>query len=257
VTFLCVPDEESEDVDNRSTDALVAEGLRGDFAVTGEPTDLHIGVQAKGVLAVRVEVSGTAAHGSTPWLGDNAILKAHDAFRRIETLPFSRESSDMFDRPSINIARIEGGDAFNKVPDTCSMDVDIRFLPNQDPGDILAQIRAIRDVRIVKTFTRAPATVSRRNPYVLALRDAVGRSIEGEALSVGRDGASDVISFLQAGVPAVEFGPIGGGHHGPHEWVSISSLAHYRRALGDFIRHLPVWLERQEQPLQALDGGLA
>ena len=163
----------------------------------------------------------------------------------------------MFDRPSINVARIDGGDAFNKVPDLCTMDVDIRFLPNQDPGDILAQIRAIPDVRIVKTFTRAPATVSRRNPYVLALREAVGRSIEGEALSVGRDGASDVISFLQAGVPAVEFGPIGGGHHGPHEWVSISSLRHYRRALGDFVRHLPRWLERREQPLQALDGGLA
>jgi succinyl-diaminopimelate desuccinylase len=206
---------------------------------------------------VRVEVSGTAAHGSTPWLGDNAILKAHDAFRRIETLPFSRESSDMFDRASINLARIEGGDAFNKVPDSCNMDVDIRFLPNQDPGDILSQIRAIPDVEIVKTFTRAPAMVSRRNPYVLALRDAVGRSIEGEALSVGRDGASDAISFLQAGVPAVEFGPTGGGHHGPHEWVSISSLSRYRRALGDFVRQLPVWLERQDQPLQALDGGLA
>ena len=258
VHFLCVPDEESEDVDNRSTDALVAEGLRADFALTGEPTDLHIGVQANGVLAVRVEVTGTAAHGSTPWLGDNAILKAHDAFRRIETLPFSRESSDMFDRPSINVARIDGGDAFNKVPDLCTMDVDIRFLPGQDPGDILSQIRAIPDVAIVKTFTRAPAIVSRRNPYVLALRDAVGRSIEGEeALSVGRDGASDVISFLQAGVPAVEFGPIGGGHHGPHEWVSISSLRRYRRALGDFVRQLPRRLERRDPTLQALDGGLA
>jgi succinyl-diaminopimelate desuccinylase len=257
VRFVCVPDEESEDVSNRSTDVLVAEGLSGDFALTGEPTDLHIGVQAKGVLAVRVEVVGTAAHGSTPWLGDNAILKAHDTFRRIETLPFSRESSDMFDRASISLARIEGGDAFNKVPDSCTMVVDIRFLPNQDPGDILAQIRAIPDLRILKTFTRAPAIVSRRNPYVLALRDAVARSIEGEALSVGRDGASDAISFLEAGIPAVEFGPIGGGHHGPHEWVSISSLQRYRRALGDFVRHLPVWLERREQPLQALDGGLA
>src|SRR5439155_10238932 len=87
VRFVCVPDEEAEDVEKRSTDTLVAEGLRADFAITGEPTDLHIGVQAKGVLAVRVKVSGIAAHGSTPWLGDNAILKAHDIFRRIETLP--------------------------------------------------------------------------------------------------------------------------------------------------------------------------
>ena len=258
VRFICVPDEESEDVSRRSTDVLVAAGLRGDFALTGEPTDLHIGVQAKGVLAVRVEVTGTSAHGSTPWLGDNAILKAHDVFRRIETLPFSRESSDLFDRPSINLARILGGDAFNKVPDACTMDVDIRFLPNQDPGEILAQIRAIPDLEIVKCFTRAPAIVSRRNPYVLALRDAVARSIEGEALSVGRDGASDAISFLEAGVPAVEFGPVGGGHHGPHEWVSISSLRRYRNALADFVRHLPGWLERQEQPpLRAVEGGLA
>ncbi|MCW3012521.1 MAG: family metallopeptidase, partial [Solirubrobacterales bacterium] len=188
VKLVCVPDEESEDVEDRSTDRIVAGGLQADFAITGEPTDLHIGVQAKGVLALRVEVSGTAAHGSTPWLGDNAILKAHDTYRRIETLPFSRESSDLFDRPSINLSRIEGGDAFNKVPDRCWMDVDIRFLPGQDPGDILAQVRALGDVEILKVFTRAPAIVSRRNPFVLALRDGVGRSVEGEALSVGRDG---------------------------------------------------------------------
>ncbi len=260
VKFVCVPDEESEDVEDRSTDLLVKEGLTADFAITGEPTDLHIGIQAKGVLAVRVEVSGTAAHGSTPWLGDNAILKAHDVFRRIETLPFSRESSDMFDRPSINLARIDGGDAFNKVPDRCQMDVDIRYLPNQDPGSILAQIRQIADVEIVKCFTRAPAIVSRRNPYVLALREGVSNSIEGDALSIGRDGASDAISFLEAGVPAVEFGPIGGGHHGPEEWVSISSLARYRQALADFVRALPEWLARHDEhgpDLRAVEGGLA
>ena len=164
VRFICVPDEESDNLDFRCTDALVQEGLRADFAITGEPTDLHIGVQAKGVLAVRVEVSGIAAHGSTPWLGDNAILKAYDVFRRIETLRFSRESSDLFDRPSINVARIVGGDAFNKVPDRCTMDVDIRYLPTQDPGEILAEIRALEDVQIIKTFQRAPAQRVARQP---------------------------------------------------------------------------------------------
>jgi succinyl-diaminopimelate desuccinylase len=260
VRFICVPDEESDDVSSRSTDVIVAGGYRGDFALTGEPTDLHIGIQAKGVLAVRVGIRGVAAHGSTPWLGDNAILKAHDAFRRIETLPFSRESSDLFDRPSINLARIEGGDAFNKVPDRCTMDVDIRFLPTQDPGEILAQIRAIPDLEVLKCFTRAPAVVSRSNPYVRALRDGIGRSIEGEALSIGRDGASDAISFLEAGIPAVEFGPVGGGHHGPAEWVSIASLHRFRQALTDFVSVLPGWLERESTDgpdLHAVEGGLA
>ncbi|HEY1457366.1 MAG TPA: M20/M25/M40 family metallo-hydrolase [Solirubrobacteraceae bacterium] len=236
VQFVCVPDEESEDVQHRAIDTLVADGLRGDFAITGEPTDLHIGVQAKGVLAVSLALSGTAAHGSTPWLGDNAILKAHDAFRRIETLPFSRESSDLFDRPSINLARIQGGDAFNKVPDRCVIEVDIRYLPEQDPEMILEQIRAIRDLEIERCFIHRPAIVSRSDPGVLALRDAVARQVEGEVLSVGRDGASDALSFLTAGIPAVEFGPVGAGHHGPAEWVSLSSLVSYRQALGDFVR---------------------
>ena len=259
VVFTCVPDEESEDVEAHSIEWLVREhGIRGDFAITGEPTNLHIGVQAKGVLALRVLVTGTAAHGSTPWAGDNAILKAHDAFRRIETLPFSRESSELFDRPSINLARINGGDAFNKVPDRCEMDVDIRFLPNQDPGAILAQIRAIPDTEIVRCATWPPAVVSRTNPYVMALRDAVGRLTGDESLSVGRDGASDAITFLDAGIPAVEFGPTGAGHHGPGEWVSVASLATYRQALRDFVAALPDALERPADPgLRAVEGGMA
>jgi succinyl-diaminopimelate desuccinylase len=57
-----------------------------------------------------------------------------------------------------------------------------------------------------------------------------------ERISVGRHGASDAICFIEAGVPAVEFGPEGDGHHGPEEWVSIRSLGHYRRALVEFIR---------------------
>jgi succinyl-diaminopimelate desuccinylase len=255
VVFVCVPDEESDDLDSRSIDALVGGVLSdADFAITGEPTDLHIGVEAKGVLAVRIQVHGTAAHGSTPWEGDNAILKAHDVYRRIETLPFARESSDLFDRPSINLARVMGGDAFNKVPDECSIDVDIRYLPGQDPGDLLAQIRGIPDLDIVKVFTRVPAIVSRRNPYVLALRAAVGRAVEGEALSIGRDGASDAVSFLEAGIGAVEFGPVGAGHHGPEEWVSVASLTRYRQALNDFVHALPEMLRApgEEPPLRAL-----
>jgi succinyl-diaminopimelate desuccinylase len=262
VRFICVPDEEAEDVDARSTDELVASGMSADFAITGEPTDLHIGVQAKGVLAMRIEVAGRSAHGSTPWLGDSAVLKAFDVFRRIEALPFSRESSELFDRPSINLGRIEGGDAFNKVPDRCEMVVDVRYLPGQDPGAILADVRAMDDVTVTRTLTRAPAYVSRSNPYVRALRDAIARTLEDEAVSVGRDGASDAISFLEAGIPAVEFGPSGAGHHGPEEWVSIASLQRYRRALGDFVRTLPAWLQRDRvgetgSGLHAIEGGLA
>ena len=100
VRLVCVPDEESEELDERSTDAIVKQGLGGEFAITGEPTDMHIGVEAKGVLAMRIEVHGRAAHSSTPWLGDNAVLKAIDVFRAIESLPFARCATPSRGRPT-------------------------------------------------------------------------------------------------------------------------------------------------------------
>jgi succinyl-diaminopimelate desuccinylase len=252
VHFVCVCDEESEDVDQRGSDYLVERGYIGDFAITGEPTDMHIGIQAKGVLAMRLEVTGTAAHGSTPWIGDNAVLKAIDVFRQIEILPFARESSDLFDRPSINLGRIVGGDALNKVPDLCAIDVDVRYLPGQDADEIRAAVDELPDARVVKVFHRRPAIVERDNPYVQALGEAISRVAPpvGEQISVGRDGASDAISFLEAGVPAVECGPVGAGHHGPEEWVSVRSLGEYRQALVEFVNLLPARLGKDERPLR-------
>jgi succinyl-diaminopimelate desuccinylase len=234
-----VGDEESEEEAERGSDHLVDSGFTGDFAITGEPTDLHIGIEAKGVLALRLEVGGTAAHGATPWLGDNAVLNAIDVFRSIESLPFARHSSELFDRPSINLGRIWGGDALNKVPDRCVIDVDIRYLPDQDPAAVLAEVRGLAGIEATSLFTRPPATVDRNSPFVRGLRESTAAHHDGEPMSVGRDGASDAVSFLRVGVPAVEFGPVGAGHHGPGEWVSVASLEGYRQALDSFLRSIP------------------
>ena len=249
VVLGIVSDEESEEAENRGSNYLVrvpggdpskAEGagmgLSGDFAITGEPTDMHVGVAAKGVLALRLTVAGRAAHGSTPWLGDNAVLRAVDMFRGVESLPFARESSELFDRPSINLGRIWGGDALNKVPDSCAIDVDIRYLPHQDPQAIRRQIAELGPAAVETIIELPPVSGGGiDSPWIRALTTAASDHHGGPSLSVGRDGASDAISFIRAGIPAVEFGPVGGGHHGPEEWVSVSSLLAYRSALRGFL----------------------
>jgi succinyl-diaminopimelate desuccinylase len=127
----------------------------------------------------------------------------------------------------------------NKVPDTCVIDIDIRYLPGQDAGEILTAIRALADTEVAVLFRRDPAIVAADHPLVRALAVAVAAETHSDPVSVGRDGTSDAISFLNAGVPAVEFGPAGGGHHGPDEWVSIPSLESYRRALVNFAHAVP------------------
>ena len=173
VRLAIVPDEESEEDAERGGDLVVAEGFLGDFVITGEPTDMHVGVAAKGVVAMRVRVDGHAAHGATPWLGENAILRAVDVFRAIQSLPFASQSSELFDRPSINLGRILGGDALNKVPDTCYIDVDVRYLPEQDPEAIIAEVAGIAGATVTSTFRRAPAMVDPELPFVRALCAAI------------------------------------------------------------------------------------
>ena len=214
VELLIVPDEEREYGGVKGAEVLIQNGHTGDFLITGEPTDFHIGLQAKGVLDLRITVRGKSAHGSRPWLGKNAVLLAYEHYKRILELPFAKERSELFPYPSINMARIVGGDVINRVPDRCTYDLDIRYLPGQDPKEIARQIRSVdlpAEVEIL--FGREPTYVSRANPYVKTLREVAARHFRGNPVGVGRHGASDIVYFQRAGVPGVEFGPIGGGHH--------------------------------------------
>ena len=238
--LLIVPDEESEatTLEAKSTARLADAGHLGEFAICGEPTDLHIGVQAKGALVLEILVEGRAAHGSTPWLGDNAVLRAIDLYHEVSRLPFAGERSDLFDGPSVSLGRIAGGDAVNRVPDRCTMHLDIRYLPGQDPGEVLRQVRSLGAAAHVHYHVPA-AQVNPHQPHVQVLRHAVRAHRGGPALGVGRNGASDAVVFLRRGVPSVEFGPVGGGHHGPHEHVDIESVRTYRRVLVEFSSHVP------------------
>ncbi|HZF58324.1 MAG TPA: M20/M25/M40 family metallo-hydrolase [Rubrobacter sp.] len=237
VELLVVPDEEDEHGARTGAEVLIGNGHVGDFLITGEPTDFHIGTQAKGVLDLRVTLRGKSAHGSQPWLGKNAALLAFEHYKRVLELPFAGERSDLFPYPSVNLARIIGGDVLNRVPDRCTYDLDIRYLPHQDPKEILRQIRSVEPPAEVEVlFSREPTYVSRRNPYVKALREVAARNFHGNPVGVGRHGASDVVYFQRAGIPGVEFGPVGGGHHGPNEYVVTSSLETYRQMIVQFVQ---------------------
>lgn len=236
VKMVVVPDEETDqEKPEHGTPVAVERGHVGDFVVCGEPTDFHVGVQAKGVLDVRIDVDGRSAHGATPWLGVNAILRAMDVFDRLTTLPFAQESSTFFDRPSINLGRIKGGDRLNQVPEECTLEVDIRFLPEQPIDRLRRELRSLPGCRVHEIASRPPAMVAADNPYVRLLRHAADPLVDHDVKLVGRDGTNDGVHFLQRGIPSVEFGPHGSGHHGPAERVSIASLRQYRLALLGFL----------------------
>ena len=243
VELLIVSDEEKDEENEHDglagAEVLIKHGHMGDFLITGEPTDFHVGVQAKGILSLRISLRGKSAHGARPWLGKNAVLLAYEHYKRVLGLPFAAEKGELFPYPSINLARITGGDVINRVPDRCTYDLDIRYLPEQNPQEIMRQIRSINlPAQVEVLFLHEPTRLSKDSPFVKALCEVAARHLHDNPMGVGLHGTSDIVYFQRAGVPGVEFGPIGGGHHGPKEFVVSSSLETYRQMLVQFVQIL-------------------
>lgn len=232
VKLQLVADEETGGANG--TGYLVETGETGDFVICAEPTNLAIAVQAKGILQVDLTAVGRAAHGSRPWEGENAIIKAYRLLAQINSLPFLREQSPFYDGPSLNVARIAGGEVYNKVPDRCQVSLDIRYLPEQDAAEIRRQIEAVAGSVHVHAVGE-PVCTSPADPYVRRLA-AAAEAVTGRAPSfVGQHGSADTRYFARLGIPAVEFGPAGGNWHGDEEYVTVVSLEQYIEILWEFL----------------------
>lgn len=230
-----VPDEEVGG--DKGTGYLARKGYTGDFIVCCEPTHLNISVQSKGVYFAKVPLKGRAAHGSRPWLGDNAILKSFRLYDELQKLPFLKESSPLFKMATINLTKIQGGDSINKVPDHCEISLDIRYLPEQDRREVLRQIQSV-----CQQFETEAKILSEADPVVTPIDHPLVQQLhkiclkhDPKVILFGQDGSSDARFYTPLGVPGIEFGPAGGGQHSADEFIDYPKLLLYKEMLREFI----------------------
>jgi succinyl-diaminopimelate desuccinylase len=236
VMLQIVPDEETGG--NHGTRFLTENGYLGDFIICGEPTHMGIAIQSKGVLQLDFNIRGKPAHGSRPWEGVNAITNAYKIFEHILKLPFAEDTSEMFEKPSINLAKMRAGTVYNKVPERCEMSLDIRFLPNQSADEILKQIEEVTDGDVKIHQSKGPVKTKADNPYVQALAESVKNQTDLERVNIfGQHGSNDGQYFTKYGGSAVEFGPVGYDWHGDKELVYVDSVREYQRVLEDFAKN--------------------
>ncbi|MDL4841981.1 M20 family metallopeptidase [Aquibacillus rhizosphaerae] len=235
VMLQIVPDEETGGVNG--TKYLTENGYLGDFIICGEPTNMGIGIQSKGVLQLDFVIEGEPAHGSRPWEGQNAITKAFSLYEDILQLPFAHETGPpIYDIPSINLATIKGGTVYNKVPERCEMSLDIRYLPDQSPDEIFKQIQGITDGTVSIHICNAPVKTKEDNPFVQKLANSIKNQTELERVNIfGQHGSNDGQFFTKFGGSAVECGPVGHDWHGHKELVYINSVREYQKVLENFL----------------------
>lgn len=209
---------------------LVEEGgVRPDFVVLGEPSNLQVRLGHRGRVEMRVKVRGKAAHASSPQLGDNAIHNAARLIFGIELLS-SRLASDLFlGQGSLAITEIDSQAASrNAVPDCCTFYIDRRLTLGETEPKALAEIQSIInteevDAQVEVTEYRArsyagydcwakamfPAWVMPEDsPLVQATVRSVRETL-GYRPRLGRWGFSTDGTYTAgvANIPTVGFGP--------------------------------------------------
>jgi succinyl-diaminopimelate desuccinylase len=229
-----VADEETGALGAKSW--VQAGGLQGVGAIViGEPTNLEVYIAEKGACWLELTTYGKTAHGSMPDLGINAVMHMTTALHALTRLSLPFQPHPLFDKPTMNVGTIAGGNKTNVVPDRCTATIDLRTLPGMRHEDILQEIgRTLDGLReAVPQFTyelrviaeRAPVASDPQAPIVetaLAMLQTRGRR---ETPKATPGFATDASVFQPAsGAPFLIFGPgIPQLAHQPNEYVEIDT----------------------------------
>jgi acetylornithine deacetylase/succinyl-diaminopimelate desuccinylase-like protein len=117
-----------------------------DFVVVGEQTHNRVATAHKGVLRASFHVQGRTAHATDPSRGRNAINgMAHliGDLERYQRKVLERKPHPLLGPPSINVGVIEGGVSANVVADSCTIQVDRRMVPGEEPEAVMAELQEI------------------------------------------------------------------------------------------------------------------
>jgi len=207
--------------------AVVCEGSTGYSA----PGVTDVAVAHKGRRGSTVVAEGRAAHASEPGAGTNAVYRASDAVDVVRDIEFPEVAvMGRAVRGSVAVTEIEGGSAWNVIPDRCAVTVDERTVPGER-----APVERVEEIEGVSLTVDQDLPPMRCDDPALAdaVLEAARRARDGpgptEAVTapahVVKPHATDAGWLADAGTTCVVCGPAERGEaHTADESVSLAVL---------------------------------
>lgn len=149
--------------------------------VAGEPTANAPWIAHKGCVRYAITTKGVAAHASMPEKGVNAIHKAADVIKKLESFDFKVPPHPFLDKPTLAVTMINAGTAINIIPEQATLSVDIRTLPGQTEEDLYKRLGAALgfDVELKKLNSAASVGTGANHPWVQEVFDIM-RGLTGK-----------------------------------------------------------------------------
>jgi succinyl-diaminopimelate desuccinylase len=216
-------------------------GVSGQFVIIGEYSGLRIATDSKGMVTATLRSVGRTGHSAYPWEGDNALVKLGRSLASLLTAyPVATKEAW---RTTVNVARIETpNQTRNQIPASAEAWLDIRFPPEdvnlsgKTAQEVAEHLAAFCEPGVTPFVDHSdpPHHAGRDRPEVRVLQQAIrGQGYNGDFLR--KHGAADARFYYQRGIDAVIFGVGGAGLHGPAEYVDITTIIPYYRALKEFL----------------------
>jgi acetylornithine deacetylase/succinyl-diaminopimelate desuccinylase-like protein len=215
-----------------------------DAAIVAEPTQLNVVVAHKGIVRWRCHTTGRAAHSSQPNEGDNAIYRMAGVVSALER--YARDvvpqlaAHPLVGRPSLSVGMIQGGISVNTVPDRCTIEIDRRLVPGEDPAEAHRHAATTAaDPAIVHEppYIVMPALADVGNGPLAARLSETARRCGAPGQCLGVPYGTDAPAFAAHGIPTVVFGPGSLAQaHTADEWVAVEQLDAAAEILYQFCR---------------------
>ncbi|MEM3507574.1 MAG: M20/M25/M40 family metallo-hydrolase [Candidatus Bathyarchaeia archaeon] len=112
--------------------------------VIGEATNLQLSIGQRGRAEIEVVTIGKIAHGSTPWLGKNAIYEIVPIVEEISKMNRNLPKHPLLGKSSVIVSHIVSKPLKgNIVPDLCKIILDRRTIPGENERILLKEIKRI------------------------------------------------------------------------------------------------------------------
>ena len=174
-----------------------------------------------GCLQMEVTVHGKMAHAAIPDSGVDALQAAvqllNALYAQNAALKNVRSEVVGITHPYLNVGMIEGGTNTNVVPGRVSFKLDRRMIPEEDPAQVEADLRAliaqtaaqcpgisvdVKRILLARAMRPLPGNV----PLVQALQSHAQAVFGGVVPALGTPLYTDVRLFSEAGIPGVIYG---------------------------------------------------
>jgi acetylornithine deacetylase len=236
-------------------DLLAQAPHRPAMCIVGEPTGMQVATGHKGKIALRATCTGREGHSALAPMALNALHLGADflgALRRLqdEVADTGLRDGD-YDVPytTLHVGKMQGGVQVNIVPNTCTLDFEIRNLAGDDPQLLIDRLRAEAEritAPLTAAFPEAAITIDRLWDYPGLGTPSSAPVVQFVKSLTGANGTMKVafgteggLFSTRLGIPTVICGPgsMAQGHK-PDEWVSLEQIARCEAMLAALLGRL-------------------